>query len=282
MLLALLTRPTRPSLRRSDAAQAAETRLARLIAADDERTARLTELEQKVAAAQRDGDAKARAAKREAAAALEEVAVLKQQVAAEQRQRNAELDLLRVKLAQRESAIATLQAERDAAQQALARAPSVEAYERQLLTKDAEIQVLQSRLRSAETVDLLQRKVDGTRSISRTAQGARVGALAEPTPSSAAACCPPGQMEYVRQLETQNQSMKAELATLRDRLRQAAVAQEELRRCGNRWGADALAGEPPANTASCVRLSGPRRTASKRSRPPWRACASKTASCRSA
>lgn len=41
-------------------------------------------------------------------------------------------------------------------------------------------------------------------------------------------------MEYVRQLETQNQSMKAELATLRDRLRQAAVAQEELRTYGNR------------------------------------------------
>ena len=112
--------------------------------------------------AQRDAEALLRAAKREAAAAQEEVAQLRQERQQQDRRHDRELNLLRVTVQQREGALAALQTEYAAAKQALARAPSVEAYERQLLTKDAEIQLLLSRLKSAETTDLQQRKLDGS------------------------------------------------------------------------------------------------------------------------
>jgi uncharacterized protein involved in exopolysaccharide biosynthesis len=39
-----------------------------------------------------------------------------------------------------------------------------------------------------------------------------------------------GQLDHVRQLEAQNQALQTEVAAARERLRQAAVTQEELRR----------------------------------------------------
>jgi hypothetical protein len=141
--------------------QTAHAQLARLVEEERVRTERARTERAAEQQTQRDVEAKLRATQRELVVAVEDAEALRHARTVADRRHAAELDLLRAQAAQRDATIATLQAEGAAARQALACAPSVQAYEQQLLTKNAEIQLLQSRLKAVDATALLQRKLEG-------------------------------------------------------------------------------------------------------------------------
>ena len=152
--------------------QRMEANVAFIAEEDARKAARIAELDALVTTMQRESDGKLRALQRDLHAAKEDNVLLRNESSAAARQHQNELDVLKLRLSgKRDDALLPPLVPLSLSQQQQGQrgggsggdqARTVETYERQLMAKDAELQVLQQKLRGIETYEAMQRKVDGT------------------------------------------------------------------------------------------------------------------------